>query len=66
MQERMQELEKNLEQISAANADANLRQQELYLNLEASEKICLRSICDCIKKLFMAMDSPSQVYSTIP
>jgi hypothetical protein len=62
----MQQLENNLDQISAENADATLRQHELYLNLEASEKICFRSICDCIKKLFMAMDSPSQVYTTIP
>jgi hypothetical protein len=62
----MQQLENNLDQVIAENAEANLRQQELYHNLEASEKICLRLICDCIKKLFMAMDSPSQAYTTIP
>jgi hypothetical protein len=62
----MNQLETNLDEVSSENADATLRQQELYLNLEASEKACIRSICDCIKKLFMAMDSPSQVYATIP
>ncbi|CAF3420687.1 unnamed protein product [Rotaria sp. Silwood1] len=66
IQERVRELEETLDQVSTENADAALRQHELFLNLETSEKACVRSITDSIKKLLMAMDSPSHVYATIP
>ncbi len=66
IQERIRELEDALDNASTENADETLRQQELFINLEASEKTCVRSINDCIKKLLMAMDSPSHTYTTIP
>ena len=48
------------------NADTTVRQHELFLNLEISEKTCVRSINDGVKKLLMAIDSPTHVYATIP
>ncbi|CAF0993242.1 unnamed protein product [Rotaria sordida] len=66
IQERVRELEETLDQVSTENADAALRQHELFLSLETSEKTCVRSIIDSIKKLLMAMDSPSHIYATIP
>ena len=66
MQERVHELEETLDQVSTENADVALRQHELFVNLETTEKTCVRSIIDSIKKLLMAMDSPSHVYATIP
>ncbi|CAF2927856.1 unnamed protein product [Rotaria sp. Silwood2] len=65
VQEHIRELEDALDHVSTENADATLRQHELFLNLETSEKTCVRSINDCIKKLLMAMDSPSNVYAKI-
>lgn len=62
----MQQLETKLDLAASENADATLRQQELFLSLETAEKNCIRSLCDCIKKLLMAIDSPSQVFTTIP
>ncbi|CAF3086689.1 unnamed protein product [Rotaria socialis] len=66
IQERVRELEDTLDQVSTENADVAARQHELFVNLEASEKTCVRSITDSIKKLLMAIDSPSHVYATIP
>ncbi|CAF4774033.1 unnamed protein product [Rotaria sp. Silwood1] len=65
IQERIHELEDALDHVSTKNADITLRQHELFLNLETSEKTCVRSINDCIKKLLIAMDSPSHVYTKI-
>ena len=66
MQERVRELEENLDQVSTENADGSIRQHELFLKLETAEKTCVRSINDSIKKLLTAMDSPSHLYATIP
>ncbi|CAF0832267.1 unnamed protein product [Rotaria sordida] len=66
LQERIRQLEDALDHASTENADVTLRQHELFLNLETYEKTCVRSINDCIKKLLMAMDSPSHVYAKIP
>ncbi len=66
IQERIHELEGALNHASTENADATVHQHELFINLETSEKTSIRSITDCIRKLLMAMDSPSHAYATIP
>jgi len=66
LQERIQQFEDEIDRLANENTDFNVRQQELFATLESSEKTSLRLICDCIKKLLMAIDSPSHVYSTIP
>lgn len=66
VQDRIRELEETLDQVNNDNADDNVRKHELFLNLETAEKTCVRSINDLIKKLHMAMESPSPIYATIP
>ena len=59
-------MEENLNQISSDSVDGSVRQRELYLKLETAEKSCVRSLNDSIKKLLMAMDTPSHVSTTLP
>ncbi|UJR28765.1 hypothetical protein I4U23_009991 [Adineta vaga] len=66
LQERIHELEKTLDQVSNEYTDMSTRMHEIMLTLEVSEKTCVRSLYDCIKKLFMVMESPTHSYATIP
>lgn len=66
VQDRVRELEDALDRATNENADAALRQHELFMNLETSEKASVRTISDCIKKLLIAIDSSSNVFSKIP
>ena len=66
MQERIRELEEALEQATNENSDISVRQHEVFATLESAEKSSVRSIHDCIKKLHMAMESPSHIFATIP
>ena len=65
-QERVKELEETLDQVSMENADHAVHQHELFCKLESAEKTCVRTIVDLIKKLLMAMESPSHLFATIP
>ncbi|CAF0934690.1 unnamed protein product [Adineta ricciae] len=66
LQERIHELETTVDQLSKENMEISTRSRELMLTLEVSEKTCVRSLYDCIKKLLMVMESPSQTYTSIP
>jgi len=52
--------------VSTEHANTTHRQHELFSSLENSEKNCVKAINDAVKKLHMAMDSPSHIFATIP
>ncbi|CAF1188686.1 unnamed protein product [Adineta steineri] len=66
LQEHARELEETINYLSTANANVTAQQHRLLVQLTTAEKTCIHTINDIIKKLLMAMDTPSHTYSTIP